>query len=235
MPCLILDLSDDQNLSVLDVERVNLSLDNTQVNLSYTHTPQVPTTIPVENLPTLALDLHNTPLEYYFTPQPAIFINLPTQEPFIFEQQPSTPVLIDSEKIDINIIVDAHCRTIAYLPLPDYNFFIAGEYIPAYSVIYLEDDGFMYKAGYGIGDYDYLAVRGILLNETYGGDRGQVQISGELFKLEWDWIPEKPIYLADDGSLTQDVPTERVFLEVGKALTSKTMFIDLEEPIVIED
>lgn len=145
-----------------------------------------------------------------------------------------TEVILSQARSDITILLDASCRMVSATPLPDYAFYLSGEDIPPYTAVYQGDDGLIYKLTPDVVDTRALQAKGISLNLVQTGDRVQTQLSGELFNVDWNWSPEDAVYVGLEGQLTQEIPTQNLFLRVGTALNPTTLFIDLEEPVIIE-
>jgi hypothetical protein len=142
-------------------------------------------------------------------------------------------IYLSTDKTPINIHIDGDCRYMALMPMPDFSFYIAGESIAAFSVVYQGNDELIYRVDLDIEEQLLLNIKGVLVNSVNNGDRGQVQLNGELYNGSWNWAPELPVYLTSIGDLTQDIPEEWVYMEIGRALSETTILLDLEEPIVI--
>lgn len=144
---------------------------------------------------------------------------------------------IEANNVDVNILLDRDCMSaiVGGTAMPDFMFYIAGEDIESYRVVYQDDDEKIYITTLDLAEEDYLKVKGVIVNSTTINSRGQVQLTGELYNSNWNWEPPLPVYLGVDGELTQEIPLIKVFLEIGKALTETSILLDLEEPIIISD
>lgn len=182
-----------------------------------------------------SIDLPQDP-PIYISPQPTVAVGITTvsagRTDITTICPPKIELTIYSQPV--NAIVEASCQVTAQLPMPDYFFYTAAEDIRAYKVVYVEDEEYIRTATFLSPELSYLAVKGISVADAYTGSRSRVQSTGELYKADWDWIPELPLFLGEDGSLTQTAPNVRVILQMAIALTPKTILIDIEEPVLID-
>ena len=75
-------------------------------------------------------------------------------------------------------------------------------------------------------------VRGISTEAFTTGNIGCVQIGGFMQDPSWSWTPDLPVFLSNNGLLTQTVPTTGFILQLGVADTATRILIDLKMPIV---
>lgn len=61
----------------------------------------------------------------------------------------------------------------------------------------------------------------------------EVQHSDELTEGTWSWDTTKPIYLGNNGDLTQMVPTTGFIQRIARPLTATTIQIDIDDPVII--
>lgn len=104
------------------------------------------------------------------------------------------------------------------------------------------------KAAYSIGGHRVVSINsdneaeypsnisravGLTTNAATTGDYLNIQTSGLISEISWNWIPEKAIYFLSDGTLTQTVPISGTLLQIGFAVSSTEMFIKLGTPIFL--
>lgn len=49
----------------------------------------------------------------------------------------------------------------------------------------------------------------------------------------WNWVRGSPVFLNINGTLSQNVPSTNFLIVVARVLDSKTLFINIEEPIAL--
>lgn len=76
-------------------------------------------------------------------------------------------------------------------------------------------------------------VIGISANAAAIGEVVNVQASGELNGLSGLTIGQ-PIYLGVNGALTQTIPTAGIIQQLGVAVKTDTMIIDIQIPLILE-
>jgi hypothetical protein len=77
------------------------------------------------------------------------------------------------------------------------------------------------------------SVVGISITGVTAGSEVVVQFSGELTYNGWNWQPGKPIFLGVGGLLTQTPPTSGFNQLIGTPVSTTSMFINLQSPILI--
>ena len=60
-----------------------------------------------------------------------------------------------------------------------------------------------------------------------------IQTGGPLTETSWNWILDIPIWLSEDGLMTQTPPTSGFSLIVGFPNSQTSMFIDIHEPVML--
>lgn len=77
-------------------------------------------------------------------------------------------------------------------------------------------------------------VVGISINAAAAGDSINVLRSGEITEPSWNWTLDQPVYLADNGTLTQTPPSNPALfsLIVGFPITATKLFVSIREPII---
>lgn len=87
-------------------------------------------------------------------------------------------------------------------------------------------------------DKDNLPDANLVLGVTKGAASAaapvQVQTMGLMNEPSWNWTPDSPVFVGDDGVLTQASPAAGFSLIIGVALTATQIHIGLKMPIVLE-
>lgn len=76
-------------------------------------------------------------------------------------------------------------------------------------------------------DDDAGQVIGISLNSSNVGGAVQVKTAGTITEQSWEWLPG-PVYVGDEGVLTQAPASEGWLLVVGRAINTNTIDIDVD-------
>lgn len=77
-------------------------------------------------------------------------------------------------------------------------------------------------------------VIGMTTGAALSGTDAEVLPSGELTETSWAWDTDSPVFLGNNGSLTQTVPTSGVMLQIGVPTAATKLLIDIKMPIKIE-
>jgi hypothetical protein len=72
---------------------------------------------------------------------------------------------------------------------------------------------------------------GITKHSALTGELVQVQIFGSHTEPSWSWNSGEPVFLSDNGNLTQTPPISGQLIAVGTAQTPTRIFIDINPPI----
>lgn len=78
-----------------------------------------------------------------------------------------------------------------------------------------------------VGKSDALAdaVLGVTTGATSTGQTATIAIAGELTEVSWAWTPG-PVWLGDDGLLTQVLATTGAIVRIGTAISADTIIIE---------
>ncbi|MFK3740990.1 hypothetical protein [Massilia sp. TN1-12] len=79
-------------------------------------------------------------------------------------------------------------------------------------------------------------VIGVTVAAAGAGAQCQVQNFDQLEEPSWNWDTSKPVYLGQDGVLTQmqpSLPSAKFSMVVGFPISSTSLFVNLREPIVL--
>lgn len=105
----------------------------------------------------------------------------------------------------------------------------AGETINGHRAVYLVG-GEVFHAD---KDVAFNAVLGLSLNAAAIGDNVVVRFAGIAEEPSWTWTEGEPIFLGDDGVLTQTPPGIGSLIELGVALTATSVDVRVQEPVVL--
>lgn len=72
---------------------------------------------------------------------------------------------------------------------------------------------------------------GVSAGAAVDGAALAVQTSGEMTESSWSWNPGEPVYLGDNGLLTQTPTTTGNLVVIGTATGEKRLLINIEQPI----
>ena len=85
-------------------------------------------------------------------------------------------------------------------------------------------------------DKDFLAtvqqVLGLTTGAALSGTSATLIPAGEITEPSWSLEPSMPVYLGNNGLLTQAVPATGAILQVGVALAATRLLIDMKMPII---
>lgn len=79
--------------------------------------------------------------------------------------------------------------------------------------------------------YDCNSIIGITLHAASINDSIKCQTSGILINDAWNWTPSFPIFLGNNGLITQSPPTTGIMVELGVAISSTAIYINIKETI----
>lgn len=111
--------------------------------------------------------------------------------------------------------------------------YVAGETLGGDRLVYIDSSG---QAKYASNDV--LSNTNIVLGITVGaasiGTNVEIQLEGEYEEPSWSWTLEQPIFLGNNGLLTQTQPTAPAFsLVIGFPITSTKILLRFNNPIVL--
>lgn len=108
---------------------------------------------------------------------------------------------------------------------------IAGEVLSGNRAVMVNTDGKVYYA-----DKNTLSHATKILGITHGsatlGATVSVQTYGVMTEPSWTWDMSLPIFLSTGGLLIQTAPTTGFMLMLGFPLSSSSMLIDIDKPII---
>lgn len=80
---------------------------------------------------------------------------------------------------------------------------------------------------------DANSVLGITTGAAATGAAINVQASGEMTEVSWNWTPGLPVFLGTNGLLTQTPPVSGFQLVLGVAISPTKLAINIKQPIVL--
>lgn len=110
----------------------------------------------------------------------------------------------------------------------------AGAALGGHRIVYLDSN---YEAQYAsnqVASHALIAL-GLTLGAASMGASVDVQRSGEVTEPSWSWTLEQPVYLGDNGQLTQTAPTSPALFQriVGFPTAATKLFLALREPVFL--
>lgn len=110
--------------------------------------------------------------------------------------------------------------------------YIAAEALGGHRVVVLNDfERAIYATN--LDSMHAVKVLGITLGAADFGDLVTVQTGGEITEPSWSWTLGQPIYLGDNGQLTQAYPAAGFALIVAFPISATKIMLRIREPIVI--
>lgn len=113
--------------------------------------------------------------------------------------------------------------------------YLAGEVLNGHRAVYVDSDGLVYKAS-NTQINQAVRVAGIVKNSYAPTQPTQIIRNGVIEEPSWTWAEGLPIFLGNDGLLTQTPPSApgAVYsLVVGYPITSTSMYVNIQEPTLL--
>lgn len=76
--------------------------------------------------------------------------------------------------------------------------------------------------------FDNYGVLGMTMGSASQNALGEYLISGAIEENSWSWVPGKPLFLQNNGQISQVPPSTGFLLQVGKALTPSKIFVQIQ-------
>jgi hypothetical protein len=105
--------------------------------------------------------------------------------------------------------------------------------IGGHRIVYLDADGAKYASN---NDLSHLGrVVGITLGASDSNNKVFIRTSGEVVEPSWNWSKFGPVFLGQNGLLTQSSPGPPAFFSqvVGQAIGPTQIVINIQPPIVL--
>lgn len=108
--------------------------------------------------------------------------------------------------------------------------YIAAEAIGGHRIVTVNELGKIIYADKDQSEHVY-KVLGISKNAIEEGASGEIQSAGEMIEPSWNWTPNLPIYLGNNGLMTQTVITSGFILQIAFAVTATKIFVGIKQSI----
>jgi hypothetical protein len=101
--------------------------------------------------------------------------------------------------------------------------------ISALKLVKLNSSGLLIYADNS--NYQSSQTIGVSMNSGNAGDIIKVKTFGELQDTSFSFSLDDSLFLGSNGSIDNTPPTSGVYLKIGKAIKSDTIFIDIEQAV----
>jgi hypothetical protein len=108
----------------------------------------------------------------------------------------------------------------------------AGQNLIKNRVVIVDTDSLVYYADSSILNHAN-RVLGVVLTSVNKNGNVRIQTFDKLQNTSWNWDITLPLFLGTDGSLTQIAPITGFSLEIGKPIITDTIFINIQQPIIL--
>jgi hypothetical protein len=134
----------------------------------------------------------------------------------------------------MSLIVEGSAPSIppVIIPPSDANPYIAGSALGGHRVVIIGDDRNLYYAD-NTNLTHMFRVLGITTGAVNQGSVVSVQTEGPISEVSWNWTMNIPIYLTTNGQLTQSAPDIGFLLEIAFPMSPDSMFIKIDDPILL--
>ena len=138
-----------------------------------------------------------------------------------------TSIIIKDNPITINISGGVVSSDADSNP---YSFVEAGENIPAFRICYVRGNQAFVASNTMLVEYANL-IQGVAVSQANSGDLVQIQLAKKIYNAGWNFVKGKPVFLGVNGNVTQILPENGLLCEIGLAIDTSMLFLDIEEPI----
>lgn len=104
----------------------------------------------------------------------------------------------------------------------------AEETIQAYTLASVGSNGGVITSNPNITNF----VVGINLTTVVAGDMATVVTIGKITNDDWEFEPDRPVYLGLNGVVTHDPYSGSLVICVGRSLNRNTIILQIQQPIV---
>jgi hypothetical protein len=108
----------------------------------------------------------------------------------------------------------------------------AGENLGGHRVVYINAENKVVYAS-NLNLCQAHKILGITTGACEISDVAIIQTFGLMEEVSWTWDLNLPIYLSDNGLITQSTPATGFILQIAFPITSTKIFIDKKTPIII--
>lgn len=138
-------------------------------------------------------------------------------------------VVIQTGKPQVTINVSGSVGSQSSDPNP-YVFIVAGEDIPAFRVCHVVNE-LAYLSSASMEPSKSLSIKGLSVSNATQGNLVQIQLGLIVHNPSWNLSTGLPVYLGENGEITQTIPQDGLSVEIGTSLSASRLFLDVEEPI----
>jgi hypothetical protein len=160
-----------------------------------------------------------------FAPSPTIEMQVST---YGIEVKKNDVTIIGGHP-DITMNVSAAILSGGGDPNP-YAFIPAGEDIPPYRVCHVVN-GKAYLSSASMDPSLALSIKGVSVSSAVQDSVVQIQMGLAIQNPAWNFSIGGVVYLGENGEATQSIPSDGLLVEIGTAMSSSRLFLDVEEPI----
>lgn len=108
---------------------------------------------------------------------------------------------------------------------------LCGEGIGGNRVVVFDADGKLYYASQSNPNHAS-KIAGVTLQAGIADSVIVCQSSGQMDEAGWTWNVSKPVYLSDNGLMTQVIPNSGFIIEIGIPITATSILIRIRMPIL---
>ena len=108
------------------------------------------------------------------------------------------------------------------IEIPTENIYEAAANIAAYKVVGLNSEGKLILAD---STLQILPI-GIILKGVSTGEKTIITIQKPIYNLAWNWLPNKKLFLAENGDISTSPATVGVFAPIGRSISDKQINFD---------
>jgi hypothetical protein len=152
-------------------------------------------------------------------------------------EAPTVVTVVESERVDILAIAEQGPRGIQGEQGPPGGggassdlVFTAGTNLSGHRVVIASSDTEINYADKDTPAHEFLVI-GIIANAVSVGDSTTVTPEGIMIEPSWTWTPGNPIFLGNNGMMTQSAPTSGFVLEIGVAISSQSIWIAIGQAV----
>lgn len=156
------------------------------------------------------------------------------------EREALSPEFGDLHKLCLQLNPETEWRLasispVLWVPRVDCIRLTAGAALGGHRIVIIDQDS---RAQYASSmDVSHaLKIIGLTRGAAVEGDMVAVQRAGRITESSWNWAPGQPVFLGDNGLLTQvppSLPTSLFSLIVGFPIAPTSLFLSLREPILL--
>jgi hypothetical protein len=107
---------------------------------------------------------------------------------------------------------------------------VAGEIISGHRAVY-KKNGSIYYADKDVEE-SVSGLLGISAGAALIGGAVNLVFAGELTEPSWNWVYPAPIFIGNNGTLTQNHPLSGWMVIIAKSISPTTVWVNPEEPIL---